>query len=377
MIYLDNAATTRVYEESAQTALKYMTEKFYNPSAAAAVSREVKKDVESAREKIARILGVRADEIYFTSGATESNNWAIRTGIKSKKGNVVVSSSEHGALYNPIRAAQSDKLIIRYAPVEKSGRTGVRAFTAMIDSDTVFASCIHVSNETGVENDIAAMASEAKRINPNIIFHSDGAQALLKTDTAIADTGVDLYSASMHKLHAPKGLGVLYIRKGLNLAPLILGGGQENGLRSGTENVSAIIASATSLERIEKTRDLQKVRAIREVARKYLTEKVGAVTVGDECNSGFILTACMPEIKGEILQNILSDKGVTVGIGSACSGARRANRVLSAMGFGTEFIERCIRISFTFDTTEQEVLTACQIIEQCVKGTKGALCTKK
>ena len=244
MIYLDNAATTKALDVAIESLVTYAGEKFYNPSAGYAPALEVKKALALATEEFAQLLGAVKEEIIFTSCATESNNTAFECGIKNKKGNVVVSSMEHASVYESAMKLKSRGVDVRFIPLNKDGFVTEEALREVMDANTAFVSIIHASNETGEINDIATLSEVAKSINPKVIFHSDGVQAFCKIPIDLGLTKVDLYSVSAHKVGGLKGVGALYVKKGLNIQPFIVGGGQQNNRRSGTENVGGIIGFA-------------------------------------------------------------------------------------------------------------------------------------
>lgn len=227
-------------------------------------------------------------------------------------------------------------------------------------------SIIHVSNETGAVNPIKRISAIAKSISKRVIVHSDGVQAVLKTETPPSALGVDFYSASAHKLGAPKGIGLLYKRRGVNIAPFICGGGQEHGFRSGTQNTAYIDAFAAAVSQFESELDLDVIGNTREAVAKIF-ENHGCRIIGSKDNSGFILCVCVPGVKAEILQNMAFDNGIVIGKGAACSGAKRGNRVLSAMGLSEKDIECCIRISFFVDTKQEDAVYAAEKILKCAE----------
>ncbi|MCX4312258.1 MAG: cysteine desulfurase family protein [Clostridia bacterium] len=366
MIYLDNAATTRVFDCAANAAVGAMTAEYFNPNATYKSGVLVREKLERDRKTIASIIGARPDELFFTSCATESNNWVFASGIKNKKGNIVITAGEHSSVYEPAMQLKSRGCDVRIAPLTKGGAVDADALCRLADDSTALVSVIHVSNETGVINDIKRIAAAIKAKNPRTLIHSDGVQGLIKVGMPLRDSGVDFYSASAHKLGAPKGIGLLYIRNGINVSPLILGGGQERGLRSGTQNTPYIAAFAAAVDELSRQNDRNKISAIRADLCEFFAAH-GCKAIGDGENSGYILCVCVPGAKAEILQNILHDKGIIVGKGAACSGAKRGNRVLEAMGIAAKDVECCVRISFFADTSADDALAAAQAIITAAK----------
>lgn len=367
MIYLDNAATTRVFDSAAELVSEYLTENYYNPSAPYKYAKSVEDCISSAKKTLSNLLGVDSSCLYFTSGATESNNWAINSAFKNKKGNIVVSMGEHSSVYEVAMNLKSKMLDVRFAPLNKDGTVNVDKLIDLVDDKTCLVSCIHVNNEMGAINPLREIAAKVKSKNPQALFHSDGAQGLFKAQTNLKELGVDLYSASAHKICAPKGIGLLYIAKGVKIAPLILGGGQQGNMRSGTENVPYIMAFARAAVEFCKKREMSNTTSLREYLKTTLSSSIGANIISSNANSDFIACVHIPEVKGQVLQNMLADNGVIVGTGSACSGSHVGNRVLQAMNFTSKSVAECIRVSFSVETTIEQVKDACKIITEQVQ----------
>lgn len=366
MIYLDNAATTRVFDCAAQAAQDCMLRDYFNPNATYKSAVEVNARIEAARRDIAEVAGALPEELVFTSCATESNNRVFDVGIKNKKGNVVISAGEHPSVYECATALQSRGTDVRIAPLDRDGSVDVDKLLSMVDADTALVSVIHVSNETGVVNPIQAISAAVKSKSPRTLFHSDGVQAFVKLDTPLDELGVDYYSASAHKLGAPKGIGLLYVRKGLSVAPLLRGGGQERGLRSGTQNTPYIAAYAQAVKEFKRIQNREQTLSLRQDLCEYFMQN-GCRVIGTAQNSGYIICVCIPGVKAEILQNIVHDKGIIIGKGAACSGAKRGNRVLAAMGVPQKDIECCVRISLFADTSPIDALAAAKIIMETAR----------
>ena len=366
MIYLDNAATTRVFDCAAEQAARAMREQFFNPNATYKSGVAARESIEKSRQRIAECIGAQANELIFTSCATESNNWVFDCAIKHKKGNVVVSAGEHSSVYECAVRLKSRGVDVRFAPLKPDGAIDEQKLFGLADGDTALVSIIHVSNETGVVNPIKKIASKLREVSPRAVIHSDGVQGLLKTSVPLDGLGVDYYSASAHKIGAPKGIGLLYKRNGLNIAPLIVGGGQENGLRSGTQNTPYIAAFASAVERFSSLSDNERTIALRNELSQFFTDN-GCKIIGTAQNSGYILCVCIPGAKAEIVQNIAHDNGVIIGKGAACSGSKRGNRVLNAIGVDPKDVECCVRISLFVDTSRDDAMNAAQIILNAAK----------
>lgn len=361
MIYLDNAATTRVFDGAVKAAQAAMSEWYFNPNTTYPNGVEANSEIEKRRRIISDAVGARNGRLVFTSCATESNNWVLGCCRKNAKGNVVISAGEHSSVYEPAMQLKNRGVDVRVVPLDKSGTIDENAFYNAIDENTTLISVIHVSNETGIINPIERLIKIAKTKAPRALFHSDGVQGMLKSGAPIDALGVDLYSASAHKLGAPKGIGLLYIKNGVNIAPFIVGGGQEQGLRSGTQNTPYIAAFAAAVSEYKKLTNRYNTNKIYESLTKIFTES-GCKIIGEGNNSGYILCVCVPGVKAEILQNAVNPMGVVIGKGAACSGSHRGNRVLSAMGLSAAEIECCIRISTFVDTDCDEAVSAAKTI---------------
>ncbi|MBR2967510.1 MAG: cysteine desulfurase [Clostridia bacterium] len=369
MIFLDNASTTRVCQDALEAMKEVCSDLYYNPSALYGEALKVKNLVESARRDIAAMLGADENEIYFTSCATESNNWAFDKGIKNKKGNIVVSSAEHASGYECAVAQKSKGIDVRFVKLNSDGTLNEEDLLSKVDENTCFASIIHCSNETGAVNDIARLSRKIKEINSKTIVHSDGVQAFCKISTKVKELGVDMYSLSAHKVGGLKGSGLLYIKKGLFLAPLISGGGQERGGRSGTENVPGIVSFAAAAKYFVAHYDIQKIKQMRELIISELAP-LGAIVNGPS-DAHSILSLSILGIKAEILQHMLSDKGILIGLGSACSSKARSNRVLTAIGRSAKEIDGSIRISFGLDNDLEQIKHAASIIKNDIITLRG------
>ncbi len=362
MIYLDNAATTAACGASIDALSKYAGNTFFNPSAGYAPALEVRRALESATEKFADLLGADKSEIIFTSCATESNNHAFECGIKNKKGNVVISAGEHASVYESAMRLKSRGVDVRIVPLSERGNITEDALKAAVDKNTAFVSLIHVSNETGVINDIAALSAVVKSIAPSAVIHSDGVQAFCKIRTVPRELGVDMYSMSAHKVGGLKGVGALYVKKGLNTKPFLVGGGQQNGRRSGTENVGGIIGFALAAKEYIRRAESFDPHRLRNIFIKKFEGFPWVKINGTANNSGYILSLSFENLRGEILSHLAEEKGVLIGLGSACSTHIRSNRVLDAMGVGRGYSGGSVRISFSPSNTEEEVRAAADIL---------------
>lgn len=348
MIYFDNAATTRVIPEAAQTVFKYLTEKYYNPSAMYHEALDVKNDLENARSVILNQIGGEG-KLYFTSGGTESDNLAFFGTKKKRNSRVIISAVEHAAVYQSAMSLKQAGFDVCVAPVDGSGKIDVEAFSELLNADTSFVSVIHVSNETGAVNDIGELARLTKRVAPRALFHSDGVQAGGKIKIDLKSIPVDLYSLSAHKIGAPKGTGALYAAKGVHLNPVIVGGGQEEGVRSSTENTAGIMAFATAFAAavpiIEKS--AERLRAIAAYLRKRLGAFDDVMVISPEDGSPYILSFASASVRGEVIEHALEREGVLVGTGSACSSNKSTRRIPEALNLQGKYASGMVRLSFS------------------------------
>ncbi len=362
MIYLDNAATTKTIDEAAKVALKYYTEDYYNPSALYRAASIVHGEMDSAAKIIAGALNADKNELVFTSCATESSNMVFECGIKNKKGNVIVSEMEHPSVYEAAKRLAGKGTDVRFAKINKNGIVDVDYFEKLVDENTALVSIIHCSNETGAVNDIKTLAGITKS-KSKALFHSDGVQSFLKIDSDVKKLGVDYYSVSAHKIGGLKGVGLLYINKSLNIPALIVGGGQQGGRRSGTENVGGIISFAKAVEEYKKASKVFDSGLARGIFAGKLRDAGWArINALESENSGYIVSISFQGIKGEVLSRILEDKGIIVGIGSACSSHAKTNRTLTAMGVGKDYINGTIRVSFNPFLSMEDISYAADVI---------------
>lgn len=368
MIFLDNASTTKLCP-NVTGIINEVNDLYYNPSALYGEALKVKNLLENARRDIANIIGADSGEIYFTSCATESNNWAFDKGIKNKKGNIVVSSAEHASAYECALVQKSKGIEVRFLSLNKDGTVNEDDLASKVDENTCFVSFIHCSNETGAVNDIARLVKKIKAINQRAIVHSDGVQAFAKIGVNVKELGVDMYSISAHKVGGLKGCGALFVRKGINLAPFIVGGGQENGLRSGTENVVGILSFAEAAKFFAAHYNKELILQM----RKYMIDELLplGIKVNGTPDAESILSITVPGIKAEVLQHMLSDKGILIGLGSACSSRARNNRVLSAIGRTPKEIEGSIRISFGLENNMEQIIQAAEAIKNDIITLRG------
>ncbi len=372
MIYLDNAATTRPSSGAVERAACFLGENFYNPSATygggVSAARELAKFRAGLLEHIADPAKFK---LVFTSGGTEADNTALFGG--ARRGNIVVTAGEHAAVERSAAALKSRGVEIRVAPIDQGGGVEEEAFLALVDANTSLACVMHVNNETGAVNDVFSLSREVKRKNPRTLFFSDGVQAFGKIPFTLPES-IDLYAVSAHKIGGPKGTGALIKRRSLDLPPLLFGGGQEENARSGTENVFGAAAFYFAAE--ETFADLQGDRRRVSSYRDLLWEKLSKelfLKISPEEGSPFILTVSAEGLRGEVLQRMLWDRSLAVGTGSACSSKHRFSRVIAACGYRESVLDGVLRISFSRETKEEEVLRAAEILNATAAEFKGKI----
>ena len=360
--YLDNAATTRVCPEAAQAALAAMTEVYGNPSSTHTKGREAKKLLEGSRAQVAAALGCAPEELVFTSCGSESDNWALLGGAEAMKrrGRHVLSSAvEHDAVRKSLDELEARGFEVTRLRPEKDGSVSAEAVAAALREDTILVSLMLVNNETGAVTDISAVSRALKAAGSAALLHTDAVQGFGKLAFTPKTLGADLVSISGHKIHAPKGVGALYIRGGLRLKPFILGGGQENGRRAGTEALPQIAAFGAAAELAKRglAENAARMEALREDALARLRPAVPElVLIGG--GAPHILSLSLPGWRSEVLMNFLEARGVYVSRSSACKKGARSH-VLEAMGLPAAVIDGALRVGLSRCTTQEDIAARC------------------
>ncbi len=369
-IYLDNAATTRVCPEAADAALKMMTECYGNPSSTHTKGREAAAELKAAREKISRALGCSASELYFTSCGSEGDNWAIISGAEAmrRRGNHVISSAvEHDAVRRSMEELERRGFEVTRLSPDKTGAVTEDAVKSALRPDTILVSLMMVNNETGAVTDIGAVSRLLRREKSSALLHTDAVQGFMKVPFSAKTLGADMITVSGHKIHAPKGIGALYIRSGLRLRPYIMGGGQEGGMRAGTESLPLIAAfgaaAETALSAFESSRS--SMAALRAAAVERISSEIpGAVFIGG--GSPHILSLSLPGYRSEVLMNFMEARGIYVSKSSACKKGGRSH-VLEAIGFGPKVIDGALRVSFSRFTTAEDIDAFCTTLRDAAE----------
>ena len=356
--YLDNSATTQVLKEAAEEAVRLMVEDYGNPSSLHSRGFLAKKELESARERVAARLGARPEEIFFTGGGTEANNLALLGAAEARKRlgrKIVVTAVEHDSVLNAARELERQGFQVAYVEPEPDGTVDPQKLEEAIDWETVLVSVMLCNNETGALLPVRETARAIKRKGAPALLHTDCVQAFCKVDFSLQKLGADLCTVSGHKVHGPKGVGVLYVKKGVRILPRAFGGGQEKGLRSGTESLPLIGAFARAVELAPRPGELQaRMEGLQSLLRRELLSIPGVELNSPEGGLPYILNFSPVGVRAETMLHFLAERGVFVSAGSAC-GKAKPSHVLEAMGLPRERIASALRASFSRFTTEEDV----------------------
>ena len=363
MIYLDNCATTKIRQEVLKKMYDSYLDDFGNPSSLHRLGFKAEKRIKEAREIIADYLKVDNSELFFTSGGTESNNIAVQSIINGsqRKGNHIITTKiEHPSVLNIMKKYESQGFRVTYLDVNSYGELDLDELEKSICDDTILVSIIHVNNEIGTIQDIKRVKEIMGKENPNALLHVDGVQSFGKIPFNLKALGVDTFSFSGHKVHGPKGVGGLYIRKGLKLDPIVYGGNQEFGLRSGTENVQGIIGFGEAV-RILSSNFEEEAKHVENLRRKMveaLSEEIEDIRINTplENSSPYILNISFLHTRGEVLLHYLEEKEIYVSTGSACSSkGTEKSHVLKALGLRDLEIDGAIRMCFSYESKEEDI----------------------
>ena len=371
MIYLDNAASTPVHEKVIEEMLPYFKEQYGNPSSIHRHGRVANTAIQNARKRVATLINADSNEILLTSGGTESNNTAIYGIASQSKGkHIITSSIEHDAILEPCRHLEKEGYRITFLPVDKHGMINPEDLKKEISDDTCLISIMYANNEVGTIQPIKEISHIARE--KNIIFHTDAVQAVGKTLIDVKELGIDLLSISSHKINGPKGVGALYIKNGVKISPLMLGGGQEKGLRSGTENVASVvgfgIACKLANENINTNMEHFKKLTNRLISR--VLSEISSTTINGHSdmripnNAHFTFLG----VSGEDLIIKLDENKISASTGSACSvKIQKASHVLKAMGFSHEQVTGSLRLTVGITNTEQEIDETVEVLKKVVQ----------
>lgn len=373
--YLDNSATTKCSAAAMELMVSLLTVEYGNPSSLHTKGHAAEEYIKEAKKKIAKTLKVEEKEIIFTSGGTESNNLAILGGAEANKraGNHIITTEiEHASVYAAMKHLEESGYRVTYLPVDETGIIRLTDLEAALDDDTILVSMMHVNNEIGAVEPIAAAGEMIHRLVPNALFHVDAIQSYGKFTIHPKKTGVDMLSVSGHKIHGPKGSGFIYIREKVKIKPILFGGGQQSGLRSGTENVPAIAGLGEAAK--EAYADMEfKIDHMYELKKRFIAEitQIEDVTINGRTDNGsapHIVSVSVKDVRSEVLLHSLEEKGIYISSGSACSanGKKSFSRTLLAIGVKQTLLESTVRFSFCESTTMEEVLYAADAMKEII-----------
>jgi cysteine desulfurase len=360
-VYFDNSATTKPIDEVIE-AMNYGMREFYgNPSSLHKMGIKCDRELLSCRERLANIINCTKEEIYFTSGGSESNNMIIK-GLTKPGNHIIISGFEHPSVLSTCKELEEHGVKVTYLDVDNFGQIDIEQLEESICKDTVLVSIMHVNNEIGAVQDLEKIGKLVKERSKRAKFHVDAVQSFGKFKIDIKKSNIDSLSVSAHKIHGPKGTGFCYVRKGLSLAPLVSGGGQEKGFRSGTENLPAVMGMVKAAQIIYKNID-DKFNRTLELKRYFISrlEDVKDIRINSPLNeniSPYILNVSFVGVRAEVLLHLLEEKDIYVSTGSACSSrhiSTKGSHVLNAIGLSEKEITGAIRFSFSSFNTIEEV----------------------
>ena len=372
--YLDNCATTRCCKEAADLMVELLTQDYGNPSSMHQKGVIAENYIKDAAKKIAKTLKCQEKEIVFTSGGTESSNFAIAGAASANKrggSHIITTEIEHPSVSAAVKALEAQGFEIQYLPVDKNGVVSLEALKNAIRQDTILVSIMHVNNEIGTVEPVAEAGKLIKEINPHTLFHVDAIQSYGKMRIFPGKMNIDLLSVSGHKIHGPKGSGFLYIKDKTKIHPLINGGGQQKGMRSGTENVPAIagLGVAAAFAYTDFDEKINRMYGLRE----YFIQKVqtidGVLVNGktDRENAPHIISVSVEDVRAEVLLHTLEDRQIYVSAGSACSSNKPAvSATLKAIGLKEALLDSTVRFSFSVDTTKEEIDYALSVMHEVI-----------
>ncbi len=370
MIYLDNAATTKMYEECMDVFKDYACNNFYNPSALYSQSLIGGDLLKAARQNIAKRLTCNYQDIYFTASGSEGDNMAFLSTIKQKKGKNIISNVEHAAVFNMASHLNEMGFDLDFVNVDRFGRVDIADFRAKMTKDVILCSIMHVCNETGAINPIKELCKIAKDVNPKVIFHSDGVQAFGKIPVNLKNLNVDVYTISSHKIHGPKGVGAIYIKDSVHPKTFIYGGGQENNIRSATENVPGIAAFSKAIDIKFATldEDVQKSKEIQKMIYDYVQNFDDCIiNTNLEQSSPYIVSFSLKNVRGEGIVHNLESKDIIIGTGSACSAKKGLKRIPLALNLDGAYHNGMLRISFDPKDDINEIKHALDELANAIK----------
>ena len=378
-VYLDNSATTRVFPEVAGYISQIMCQQYGNPSSLHTKGMEAEQILRRAKETLAGILKVNEKELLFTTGGTESDNLALRgvAQARQRQGrHLITTQIEHPAILQTMHFLEEQGFQVTYLPVDSFGRIRLEDLQRSMRMDTILVSIMHTNNEMGAQQPIAEAGALIKRLNPNTLFHVDAVQGFGKARIYPKKMGIDLMSVSGHKIHGPKGIGFLYVTEKVRIRPILFGGGQQNNLRSGTENVPGIAGMAMAAEILYRNYD-EDVRKLAELKSFFIegVHQIEGVRVNGllpgypqgEGTAPHVVSVSFRGVRSEVLLHALEEKGIYVSAGSACSARKpQPSATLRAMGVEKDLLESTIRFSFSVFTNREELEYTLSVLREIV-----------
>ena len=371
-IYLDNSATTKPYQEVVDKMVLALTTQYGNPSSIYKKGIEVEREIKEIRRNIARSLGAKETEIYFTSGGTECNNTIIRSVAKlnkKTKNHIISTVIEHPSVLNTLKDLEADGFEVTYLPVGKDGKISLEDLKNAIKKETILVSVMHVNNEIGTIQPIEEIGKYLKSLDEKVYFHVDGVQSYAKIKFRPSRYNIDFMSVSGHKLHGPKGIGFMYVKENNRIKPLLTGGGQEIGIRSGTENVPGIygIGEAVRILNQDLEGTIDKIRGLRDLLKEEILTNIDNIKINSpEDGVCHVLNVSFRGVRGEVLLHYLEQKEIYVSTGSACSSKKKGSHVLNAIGLTPDEIEGAIRFSLSDLNTKEEIMKTVEVLKESV-----------
>ena len=371
-IYLDNSATTKPYQEVVDKMVLALTTQYGNPSSIYKKGIEVEREIKEIRRNIARSLGAKETEIYFTSGGTECNNTIIRSVAnlnKKTKNHIISTVIEHPSVLNTLKDLEADGFEVTYLSVGKDGKISLEDLKNAIKKETILVSVMHVNNEIGTIQPIEEIGKYLKSLDEKVYFHVDGVQSYAKIKFRPSRYNIDFMSVSGHKLHGPKGIGFMYVKENNRIKPLLTGGGQEIGIRSGTENVPGIygIGEAVRILNQDLEGTIDKIRGLRDLLKEEILANIDNVKINSpEDGVCHVLNVSFRGVRGEVLLHYLEQKEIYVSTGSACSSKKKGSHVLNAIGLTPDEIEGAIRFSLSDLNTKEEIMKTVEVLKESV-----------
>ena len=371
-IYLDNSATTKPYQEVVDKMVLALTTQYGNPSSIYKKGIEVEREIKEIRRNIARSLGAKETEIYFTSGGTECNNTIIRSVAnlnKKTKNHIISTVIEHPSVLNTLKDLEADGFEVTYLPVGKDGKISLEDLKNAIKKETILVSVMHVNNEIGTIQPIEEIGKYLKSLDEKVYFHVDGVQSYAKIKFRPSRYNIDFMSVSGHKLHGPKGIGFMYVKENNRIKPLLTGGGQEIVIRSGTENVPGIygIGEAVRILNQDLEGTIDKIKGLRDLLKEEILANIDNVKINSpEDGVCHVLNVSFRGVRGEVLLHYLEQKEIYVSTGSACSSKKKGSHVLNAIGLTPDEIEGAIRFSLSDLNTKEEIMQTVEVLKESV-----------